>query len=111
MKKNTIRLNESQLRQIVKESVENVLRESEEGFDYRTGQAPFYWSIIELRRNHGEWECYACVEDSATSDDAENESFDTEEEAYQDGLKNLQYYDKGHYQLDIYYFTPNGNGV
>ncbi len=106
-----VRLNESQLRQIVKESIKKVLRESEEGLNYGNGQAPFYWSISKMKRDaNGSWEVCDWVADSASFNDAKNESFETEEEAYQDGLENLRYYDKGHYMLEIYYFTQNGNG-
>lgn len=105
-KKQVIRLNESQLKRIVSESVKRVLRENAES-------GPYYWSISECKgskNNPVDWECMSCVEDSATSDDASKPEFSTPEEAYSDGLEQLRYYNDGLYMLEVYYFTPNGAG-
>ena len=102
--KQTIKLNESQLRNIIKESIKMVLKENMEP------KPPFFWSISELRDTGNGFESYRCVEDSATSDYAVQDKFDTPEDAYQDGLKNLKYYNEGDYELEVYYFTPNGAG-
>lgn len=104
MKKQTIKLNESQFREIIKESIKMALKENMEP------KPPFFWSISELRDTGNGFESYRCVEDSATSDDAVQDKFDTPEDAYQDGLKNLKYYNEGDYELEVYYFTPNGAG-
>ena len=107
MNKKLIRLTEQDLHRIVKESVNKILKEGDFG-----SEPPYYWSIHKMKRsgvNKGEWECYSCVEDSATSNDASQNEFETPEDAYNDGLKNLMQY-TGHYMLEVYYFTPNGAG-
>lgn len=108
MNKKVIRLTESDLHKIVKESVNRILKE-----DMFGSEPPYYWSISELRNNGahlGEWESYQCVEDSATSDDSSKSEFETPDDAYSDGIEQLKYYDKGHYCLEVYYFTSNGAG-
>lgn len=101
-----IRLTESQLNSVIKESVKRCL--------YEMAEAPeatkYYWIICELKRVDGYWEPYKDVEYSENSDDASAESFGTPEEAYMDGLRNLECYFDGHYSLQIYYFTDNGAG-
>jgi hypothetical protein len=99
-----MKINESKLRDIIKESIKKVLKENMEP------KPPFFWSISEMRDTGNGFESYSCVEDSATSDDAVQDKFDTPEDAYQDGLKNLKYYNEGDYELEVYYFTPNGAG-
>ena len=105
--KRRIRLTEGDLRKIVNRSVRRVLREA--AFN---SEPPYYWSISEMRRSGADddWEAYQCFEDSATSNDASQSEFDTPEEAYADGLKQLNFYNDGHYCLEVYYFTPNGAG-
>lgn len=103
--KRRIRLSERDLHRVIKESVKRILREQEE-------QEKYYWSISELRpssANNGEFESYACVEDSATSNDATQDCFATPDEAYSDGLEQLKYYDNGDYALEVYHFI-NGAG-
>lgn len=108
MNKKLIRLTESDLHRIVKESVNRVLKEGVFG-----SEPPYYWSISELRKsgvNLGEWESYQCVEDSASSDDSMQSEFETPDDAYSDGLEQLKYYNNGHYRMEVYYFTSNGAG-
>ena len=97
-------INESQLRNIIKESVKKVLKENIED-----PNAPYYWAIYSLRYINGELEAYSCYEDSSNSNDASKSEFATPQEAYQDGLKQLRYYD-GDFELRVYYFTENGSG-
>lgn len=86
----------------MRESMNRIIKES-------IGE--YYWSISELRNGkNGEWEVYGCLEDSSESDDGWQRSFDTPEEAYNDGLNQLKYYNDGHYRLDVYTFTENGAG-
>lgn len=106
--KKIVRLTESDLHKIVKESVKRVLNEGAFG-----SEPPYYWSISELKEsdaNSGEWESYQCVEDSASSDNSTQSEFETPDEAYSDGLEQLKYYNEGHYRLEVYYFTSSGAG-
>ena len=89
--KRRIRLTEGDLRRIVNRSVRRVLREAA-----LNSEPPYYWSISEMRRSgvhDGERETYQCFEDSATSHDASQSEFDTPEEAYADGLKQLNFWE------------------
>ena len=94
--KQTIRLNEQELKHLIRESVKRVLRETE-------GQkTEYYWAIGDC--DEGDW-----FEESGNSDDASQPAFPSPAEAYRDGLRNLQAYD-GDARLFIFYFEANGAG-
>lgn len=103
MVKQRIRLTESQLHRVIKESVKRVLNEAA-SYEH---EPPYYWSIS---RCNEDFESLECVEDSATSHDASKDEFDTPEEAYKDGLRNLQYYNDDFYCVEVYFFTSSGAG-
>lgn len=106
--KKLVRLTESDLHRVIKESVNKILKEGVFG-----SEPTYYWSISELREseaNPGEWEVYGCIEDSSQADDGRTYEYKTPDEAYADGLEQLKYYNDGHYLLSVYYFTPNGAG-
>ena len=85
---------------MVRECDSKILKEDEMS-------GPFYWSISEMDENAEQ--NISCVEDSATSDDAAQSEFQTPDEAYADGLKNLQEYTDSVYCVEVYYLIP-GNG-
>ena len=60
-----------------------------------TPYTTYTWSINELRDFGHDWETYKNIENS-------RKDFSTEEEAYRDGLKILKFFDKGHYELEVW---------
>lgn len=71
------------------------VNESNDDFIDDTPYTTYTWSINELRDFGHDWESYKNIENS-------RKDFSTEEEAYRDGLKILKFFDKGHYELEVW---------
>lgn len=69
--------------------------ESNDDFIDDTPLMTYSWSINELRDSGFDWESYRNAENS-------KRDFATPEEAYRDGLRNLQLFDTGDYELEVW---------
>jgi len=98
--KRTVRLNESELRRMISESVRMVLREQKE-------QVKYYWRIMKLEPSKWENSEFDVVDEI----DYSQSFYNTPEEAYSEGLQRLGYYTKGDYALEIFqYFGGQNSG-
>lgn len=94
-KKQVIRINESQLIQIVKESVKRIISESQERW--------YHWDISTM---NDEMEALSHVESSDTEDFI---GFRTPNAAFNSGLKELKNYSDGSYIMEVWcYVDQNG---
>ena len=92
-KKQVIRINENQLRQIVTESVKRVLKEE---LDEYNG---YYYSISSCNK---ELEALQCFEEEG--------GYSSPDEAYNEGLNQLKLYSDGMYMLEVYHFVTQSDG-
>lgn len=95
--KQVIRLNESQLRRIVKESVKRILKEDFE--DENDQYQGYYYSISSCNKELEDLRCFE-----------EEGGFNSPDEAYNEGLNQLEFYDDGIYKLEVYHFITQSNG-
>ena len=98
--KKTIRLSESDLHRVIKESVKRILREQEE-------QGKYYWIIKEWEPSKWRSNEYDVVGEI----DHSESFFNSPEDAYSEGLQRLGYYTEGDYSLEIFqYFGGQNSG-